>query len=93
MNKTADSFKTSVNLVLPRANRSGYYNTFPASITLGDKKIDGTHYKVVIDAGYGSQETFNVYKDDNCKWVVYPLEDEPIIHDEIRKEIDKIENL
>lgn len=91
MNEINDAFKMSISLVLPENNRSGYYNAFPDIIDLVNKKIEGVNYKVTLGAGYGLQETFNVYKDDKNQWVVYPLEGDPKIHDEIRKEIDKIE--
>ncbi|MBL0182499.1 MAG: hypothetical protein IPP96_09425 [Chitinophagaceae bacterium] len=80
----------SIDINLEWSKRSGHYNAWPDTIMENDKEIKGTVYKVILGAGAGKQETYFVHK-GNDHWVINPLESEPLLCDEIRSEIDRIE--
>ena len=81
-----------MDINLEKENRNGYYDIIDDQIEINGIKVNGKLYKVVLGAGYGMQETFNLYKDDKGKWVNNLLyETVPLLYDSIRAEIDKLE--
>ena len=81
----------NIDFNLEDSKRSGYYTVLSDTFTeQSGKENKGIVYKVILAAGPGRQETYFVHKEKG-KWKINLLESEPMLCDEIRSEIDKIE--
>jgi hypothetical protein len=79
---------------LPNSGKSGYYHKYFDILTLDDKRIAVTVYKVLLNIGWGKGKEIDckLFRNDKKEWVNVSPELDQSLCEEIRKEIDKIEN-